>query len=113
MPHREWRLRIEDILSAVDRIESFIAGMTEVQFLQDQRTIDAVARNLGIIGEAARHVPDEIRGRAPEVPWRTVVAMRNFVIHEYMEVDDSIIWQTATADIGGLREAMNRLLEAE
>lgn len=57
MLHRDWRFRIEDILEAISRIQSYTAGLTYEEFCQEQRTIDAVVRNFEIMGEAARHIP--------------------------------------------------------
>lgn len=69
MPFREWLFRINDILDAVSAINQYVAGMTYKDFLADRKTIDAVIRNLIIIGEAASHIPEEIARTHPEVPW--------------------------------------------
>jgi uncharacterized protein with HEPN domain len=60
VPRREWRLRIEDIIACIARVDPYTTGMTLEQFEQDEKTVDAVMRNFQIIGEAARHVPEEI-----------------------------------------------------
>ena len=77
MPPRAWRERIEDILAAVYRILEYTAELDEREFTSDPRTIDAVVRNLEVIGEAARHVPDRVRERYPDVPWIDMRDMRN------------------------------------
>jgi uncharacterized protein with HEPN domain len=69
VPPRSWRLRIEDSLQAIARIEQYLAGHDVDSFRRDQRTIDAVIRNLEIVGEASRHVPLSIQERHPSVPW--------------------------------------------
>ena len=61
MPPRNWRLRVEDIVTAAESIEDYIRGMSFEVFCHDKKTVDAVVRNLEVIGEAARHVPDEVR----------------------------------------------------
>ena len=69
MPPRDWNLRLEDILEALERVEGYVKGMDLPAFEDDRRTQDAVIRNFGIIGEAAGRVPDWIRDAHPEIPW--------------------------------------------
>ena len=67
---RDHRLYLDDIIGAVDRIQSYVEGMDFTEFAADQRTIDAVVRNLEIIGEAARSLPNEVKNSIPETDWR-------------------------------------------
>ncbi|GEM_PF-1512634 len=69
MPPRAWSFRLRDILDSIGAIEEYVSGMTYEQFAQDRRTVDAVIRNLGIIGEAANHVPAEVQDQYPAM-WR-------------------------------------------
>jgi uncharacterized protein with HEPN domain len=110
MPRRDWRLRIRDILDAVERIERFSRELTLDSFRRDERTIAAVSYELVVIGEAAVHVPESVRSAAPDVPWRVMSDMRNVVAHGYFGVDLAIVWQTATHDVPRLRPALERLL---
>ncbi len=68
MPPREWRLRIEDILDAATRAQGYVAGMDLAAFVADDRTLDAVSRCFGIIGEAVTHVPKDVIAAHPEIP---------------------------------------------
>ncbi len=111
MPPREWQLRVEDILEAIARIERYVAGLTFEQFQADQKTVDAVVRNLEIIGEAVRHLSTDQESLPAGVPWVDIAGMRNILIHEYFGVDLSIIWQTITADLASLRGHLDRLLD--
>ena len=77
MPLRNWLFRINDILDAVSAVETYVAGMTYEDFVADRKTVDAVVRNLIIIGEAAVHIPDEICQAHVEIPWQDMKAMRN------------------------------------
>ena len=70
MPPREWRLRIEDMLDAKGAIEEFVAGMDFEAFRDDRKAVDAVVRNLEVIGEAARYVPKDVREEYKAVPWK-------------------------------------------
>jgi uncharacterized protein with HEPN domain len=99
MPAREWRLRITDILNSIAAIQSYVAGMDYDSFEADSKTIDAVVRRFGIIGEAAKHVPDNIRELHPEIPWKQMREMRNIVIHVYFGVKTRIVWQTVHKDL--------------
>jgi uncharacterized protein with HEPN domain len=99
MPPRSWRVRIEDILEAMSNIELYVAGLKYTTFRADRKTVDAVERNLEIIGEATANLPDEILDRWPEVPWRYMRGLRNLLVHEYFGVDLSILWQTVQEDL--------------
>ncbi len=99
MPPRDWRERLEDILEAIDRIQAYTEGMDRSDFERDQKTIDAVIRNIIVIGEAAGMVPEEINSQHPNVPWQPMRGIRNVVIHQYAEVDISIIWETLQRDL--------------
>ena len=81
MPLRRWDIRIRDILAAIEKIQRYTENMDLRAFESDPKTIDAVVRNLEIIGEAARHVPDEIVNKYPEIPWREMRDMRNLLSH--------------------------------
>lgn len=73
--------------------------MTVEEFRADDKTVDAAVRNLGIIGEAARHVPPDVQERNPQLPWSQMRGMRNVVIHEYSSVSARIIWRTLTENL--------------
>ncbi len=72
--------------------------------------MDAVVRNLEIIGEAARQIPSEVRERYPEVPWRRVIGLRNVVVHEYFAVDVEIVWTVVRQSLPELKEALRRMM---
>jgi uncharacterized protein with HEPN domain len=87
---------LEDILLSMQRINEYVSGYDFKKFKQDYKTIDAVIRNLEIIGEAAKNLPDEIKKRYKEVPWEEMYRLRNRVTHEYFGVDYDIIWDIVT-----------------
>lgn len=80
------------MLSSIDRILEYTEHHDYATFKEDYKTVDAVIRNFEIIGEAAKHVPDEVRIQNPEVPWEEMYLMRNKVSHEYFGIDYAIIW---------------------
>ncbi len=91
MPPREWRFRIEDILDSIAKIKTYISAMSLEEFEQDSKTIDALVRNFEIIGEAAKHVPADIKKRYSEVPWREMQDFRNMAIHDYHGVNPDVV----------------------
>ena len=89
---RDYKISLDDILEAVDRIETYTAGMDKAQFHADRKTIDAVIRNLEIIGEAVKNIPPEVRALSPIVPWSKIAGMRDILIHVYFNIDTDIVW---------------------
>ena len=112
MPHRDWRERLDDILEAIERIRRYAEGLSFEQFTGDCRTVDAVIRNLTVIGEASRHIPDDIQALAPHIPWADMRGIRNVVVHEYFGVSLPILWETVQNDLLPLVEPLRKLLTA-
>lgn len=108
---KDHKLYLLDIIDACERISSYTKGKTEKEFAEDQKTVDAVIRNIEVIGEAASKVPQEVRKRIPDVPWNEVVAMRNKVIHEYFDVNIPIVWKTVKNDIPKLKKAISKVVK--
>ncbi len=111
MPRRDWKFLIQDILDAVGAVQKYTQGMEFKAFIEDRRTVDAVVRNLIIIGEAAVHVPEDICRKHPEVPWHEMRGMRNFVVHEYFRASDAVIWDTVQVDLPPLSDLIKKIME--
>ena len=107
---RDWRLYADDIVSACAKIRRFVTGMTYEAFAADERTQDAVIRNIEIIGEAAKNIPDEIVAKAPEIAWRNIRGMRDIIAHGYFQTSLEIVWATATTRIDELESAVRKLV---
>ncbi|WP_258083704.1 HepT-like ribonuclease domain-containing protein [Thermococcus thermotolerans] len=88
---RDYKLYVEDILEAISRIEEYTEGMSLEEFKAERIVIDAVIRNLEIIGEACRAIPVRIQKRHPEIEWRKIIGLRNILIHQYFGVDVELI----------------------
>jgi|WetSurMetagenome_2_1015567.scaffolds.fasta_scaffold1050411_1 uncharacterized protein with HEPN domain len=96
---RSIRLYLEEIVESMDKIERYMEGQSFDHFIQDEKLIDAVERNLEKIGEAASCLPDDLRNKYPEVPWKSMIGLRNIVIHHYFGVDREIIYQISIRNI--------------
>lgn len=95
------------------KVERYTDGMTLEAFRADEKTVDAVVRNIGVIGEAARHVPQDVQERYPDVPWAEMRGMRNVVVHEYSLVSVPIVWQTVKGNLPPLVPVLEDILQSE
>ena len=110
MTQKDWRVRVEDMLEAIDRIERYVDEMNTAQFVADSRTQDAVIRNLEILGEASKRIPFDVIRRHPELPWSRIGDMRNILVHEYHSVDPEIILDCARNDLPPLIGPLKTIL---
>ncbi len=113
MPERHWRLFVQDVLESIRKVQAYLENTTYQQFLVDGKTQDAVMRNLEIIGEAMRHIPEEIQQRHADIPWAQVIGLRNRLVHAYFVIDPEIVWQICKQDLPQLRTQLERLLQEE
>jgi uncharacterized protein with HEPN domain len=102
---RDPRVLIEDMLEAVTRIERYTGGF-EASFLNDPRTMDAVIRNLEIIGEAAKSLPDAERQQMAQIEWRKIAGLRDILAHQYFGIDSQIVADVVASKLGNLRDAL-------
>ena len=102
--------RLQDILEAIAAIDRYL-DRGKAAFQQDELLQGWFVRNLQIIGEAARALPEEVRAATPEVPWPKIIGMRNVLVHGYFDIDSEIVWQAVTSDLPGLRAAIEALLQ--
>ncbi len=105
VPERSY-LFIDDIIEAMGSIVEYLNGLTYEEFSNDRMRIDAVLRNVQIIGEAAKNTPDEIKERYPNVPWRRMVGLRNIVVHSYFGIDLETIWTIGKENIPDTMDLM-------
>ena len=107
---RDYRLQVDDILEAIARVREYTAQMSEETFASDHKTQDAVIRNLEIIGEAARNLPEDIRDSADHIEWHKIIAFRNVLIHEYFGINVKILWDVITNKLDDLETTCRGLL---
>lgn len=106
---REWRFYIDDMVDFTHKVLAYSEGLDQATFVAIGLNYDATLRNLELIGEAATHVPDEIRDAHPEVPWRMIIATRNRLIHGYLGIDNDILWSIIQDDIPALLPLLESL----
>jgi len=108
---RDYKVGLEDILEATRKIRSYTLGFTLHTFKQDSKTFDAVVRNLEIIGEAAKSLPDSVRSKYPEIDWKRIGGLRDILIHEYFGVDAEIIWDIVENKLSAIDEVVRNILK--
>lgn len=101
---------IQDILEAMDNAVKFIGEMSYEEFTQDTKTVYAVLRAIEVIGEATKNIPDDVRKKYPEVPWKDMAGMRDKVIHEYFGVKIERVWLTVKDDIPRIKPLFQKML---
>ena len=111
-PVREWHFYIKDMMECGEKILSYTADLDQAAFIADTRTYDATVRNLELIGEAATHIPEEVRKTHPDIPWRSIVGMRNRLVHASLSIDDDLVWDVIQKEIPGLLGALKSLSES-
>lgn len=106
---REWRFYLDDMIDFTEKVLAYTDGLDQAGFVASGLTYDATLRNLELIGEAATHIPDEVRTVHPEIPWRMIIATRNRLIHGYLGVDDDTLWSIIRDDVPELLPLLQAL----
>lgn len=107
---RDVLMYVIDMREAGDRIVSYTSGMGAQALVADRKTFDAVARNLEILGEAAKHVPEDVRTQLPDVPWREIAGMRDKLAHDYFGIDEMVVCLVALDRVPPLRATLAAFL---
>ncbi|MBA4407244.1 hypothetical protein C0389_08225 [bacterium] len=109
MSKRNDKLLLLDILDSIHKILLYTKGLDFRTFAKDQKTIDAVVRNIEIIGEASKHVSKKLKDKSA-VPWIRIVGLRNRIVHEYFGVDLRIVWKIITEQLIDFEETIKELI---
>lgn len=89
---RDYKVYVDDILEAIAKIKRYTAGLDCKTYSDDEKTFDAVIRNLEVIGEAVKKIPEKVRTQHPTVEWKKIAGVRDILIHEYFGIDTEIVW---------------------
>ena len=110
---RDLLLFIEDIFKSIKNIESFSKEISEKEFMKDELRQSAVIRQIEIIGEAVKNVPEEFRSKYPEIEWRKIAGTRDTIIHTYFGTDLDVVWEIIKKDLPKLKKQIEEILEKE
>lgn len=106
----DWVMYLQDIAQSCEKISRFAEGLTQSDLIRDEKTYDAVVRNLEIVGEASKHIPDEIRKQLPDIEWRKAAGLRDMLAHVYFGIDNDILWDVVQNKVPQLAEAVRAFL---
>ena len=107
---RDSRVYLEDILEATRKITAYTEHLSQTAFLEDEKTFDAVVRNLEVIGEAVKKLPEELRAQHPALEWKKMAGLRDILIHEYFGLDGEIVWDIVKNKVPTLNREVRAML---
>lgn len=113
MSKRDFIIFLEDIITSINKIEKYTYKIKFKEFLKNEMMIDAVIRNLEIIGEAVKNLPQEIKDKYPEVEWKEATGFRNILIHNYFGIDIETVWETIKKDLPIFKKKIEKILQTE
>ena len=105
------KLYLDDIIESCRNVRDYTSGMSFEDFSTDQKTIDAVVRNLEIIGEAVKSLPQDLLDKKPEIPREKIARFRDVIVHHYFKVDLEVVWDVIKNQIEQLEPAVNEIAE--
>ncbi|MGA3110733.1 MAG: DUF86 domain-containing protein [Candidatus Bathyarchaeia archaeon] len=108
---RDPRLYLDDIFDAIEKIESYVEGLSFEEFSADSKTVDAIVRNFEIIGEATKRISLETKEKYPQIPWKMMAGTRDKLIHEYFGVNLQVLWMAVKEDLPPVKGSIKSLLE--
>lgn len=110
---RDYRASLEDIEYCMDRIRTLTIGLTIEEFTQNLMKQEAILRNLEIIGEAVKNIPEEARQKYPDIDWVRISGLRDIIIHQYFGIDLEIIWDILTTKIPVFDAQVRHIIQEE
>ena len=102
--------RLEHIIQAVERIKRYTKGISYESFIADDMIYYAVVKNIEIIGEAANMLTSDFQAAHPETPWKMIKGMRNYIVHEYFQIDNNVVWSVVTKNLSELETQISKYL---
>ena len=111
MSEREWQFYLQDMIRFAEKILSYTSGMDQAMFVSSALTYDATLRNLELVGEAATHIPENVRNASPYISWRMIIATRNRLIHGHLGIVDDTLWSIITDEVPDWLSSLEKLVE--
>lgn len=102
--------RLEHIIQVVERIKRYTKGISYESFIADDMIYYAVVKNIEIIGEAANMLTSDFQAAHPETPWKMIKGMRNYIVHEYFQIDNNVVWSVVTKNLSELETQISKYL---
>ena len=109
MKRATW-LFVQDMIEAIDAIESHTGMMIFDEFKNDRKTLDSVVWEIHVIGEATKNIPKGLRGKYPGIPWREMAGMRDRIVHFYFGIDQDIVWKVIKANFPAIKQQLKEML---
>ena len=109
---RHWSQFLQEMIHSCDKTLLYTAGLDKERFQASEPVYDATLWNIALIGEAANHIPADVQDLESEIPWRSVIGARNYLIHNYFGIDEDTLWDIITVDIPALLPHLRTLLES-
>ncbi|MBN1287479.1 MAG: DUF86 domain-containing protein [Anaerolineae bacterium] len=107
------KTRLRDMLDAALKARSFIQNKTRDMLDEDEMLTLALVRAIEIVGEAANQVTKETQNNYPQIPWKVIIGMRNKLIHDYVNIDHNVLWDTVTHDLPALITELEKVIPSE
>lgn len=108
---KDKEILLNHVLEAIEYIEKYTGEITKEEFLEDEKTQDAVIRRIEIIGEGIKNIPEEFREENQESLWEGAAGMRDILIHQYFSVDMEVVWNTVQKTVPELKENIENMKE--
>ena len=96
---RSTKAYLADMMEAAENILSFSANLTYAEFVSNRMAHDAIIRNFEILGEGVKRIPFKFQRQHKNIPWQHMYDLRNFIVHEYFDLDEEIIWEIIQNDL--------------
>ena len=106
---RNYKLYLDDILQAIERIEKYTKNFTLKKLIKDNLVADAIIRNLEILGEAAKNIPEDFKKQHPDIEWKKIAGLRDILAHEYFGVDLAILWDIIETKLPVLKKKISKI----
>ncbi|MFZ1518981.1 MAG: DUF86 domain-containing protein [Ignavibacteriaceae bacterium] len=106
MSKRDWKILFEDIIESINKIEEYTTDLSYDDFEENNLITDAVVRNIEIIGEASKNIPSEVKNQFPDIPWQKLRGIRNRIVHDYFDIDRTIIWYIISNELSPLKKSL-------